>query len=687
MFSYLIRKLEEEYHHLSLWCFVFFFYGSIFYFKSVDLFSHRGLFNNELIFYLVTSFILLCLIIFLRKNEKFLSSLFVTISLFFVLGVITACLRVTNASTIPLTKPDVFDIEARVSEIKPTIEGSQLILTDIVTLNKKNNTTKNRNLNKIKVSLRGKSTLNILKNDIINLSVKLFPLSAESLPGGYNFGLYLYLNGIEATGFGLKAPRIIKSPSGYFDNKLQNIRGAVYQNLIRTLGSDEGHFVAAILLGETKAINKQMTENMRNSGIAHILSVSGLHLSLVAMIFFISARFLLNCSNYLSYKINIKIASGIIAIFGSFGYLLLSGSNIAATRAFIMTLFVILAIILERSAYPLRSVMIAGMVILLFSPEYVLHPSFQLSFSAVLCLISGYEIYIRNQKILGGSTGIFASIKLYIFSNIYSSFLGSIVTAPFVIYHFYKFATYSILMNLLAVPLMSFFMMPLAILSLILMPLNASELSLKLLGFFVKVITDSTQIIVDLPVATINIGYITDFSMLIFTFGFFWICLWQTTWRYFGLVIISISLYMMYLSPKPDFIYDHRIKAIGIKNKDVIDIYSESKISSFTKEYWLNWYGVTKSNNLIQVSGLKDKLFSVDVDNGKILTMSINDKNCSNADVQIVISGKLVCNGNNKLTISYKDLINSGIALIFCQKDNCYAKFGQKSLWKVKNND
>mgnify|MGYP006918516022 CR=1 FL=1 len=163
--------------------------------------------------------------------------------------------------------------------------------------------------------------------------------------------------------------------------------------------------------------------------------------------------------------------------------------------------------------------------------------------------------------------------------------------------------------------------------------------------------------------------------------------MWQTTWRYFGLVIISISLYMMYLSPKPDFIYDHRIKAIGIKNKDVIDIYSESKISSFTKEYWLNWYGVTKSNNLIQVSGLKDKLFSVDVDNGKILTMSINDKNCSNADVQIVTSGKLVCNGNNKLTISYKDLINSGIALIFCQKDNCYAKFGQKSLWKVKNND
>jgi ComEC/Rec2-related protein len=294
----------------------------------------------------------------------------------------------------------------------------------------------------------------------------------------------MYLNGITATGFAISSPKVIKSESGYFYDKVQNIRGIVYKELIRILGPDQGNFVSAILIGETKAINKHMADNMRNSGIAHILSVSGLHLSLVAMIFFISSRFLLNCSDYLSYKINIKVAAGIISILGSFGYLLLSGTNIAATRAFIMTFFVIFAIIMERSAYPLRSVMVAGGCILLFSPEYVMHPSFQLSFSAVLCLISGYELYLRNQKLIGRSKGIFASIKLYVFSNLYSSFLGSIVTVPFVIYHFYKFATYSLLMNLLAVPLMSFFMMPLAIISLLLMPFNASYYSLKLLGFF-----------------------------------------------------------------------------------------------------------------------------------------------------------------------------------------------------------
>jgi ComEC/Rec2-related protein len=685
MFTYLIKKLEQEYHHLSLWYFVFFFYGIAFYLKSVDFFNQRVLLNTPIALYLTILFVLIYCVVFLRKKEKFIFSLFLTILFSFGCGVMIAHFRITNAQIYPkpITKTNVFDIEAKVLEVKPTIGGAQLILDNVVILNKNDNNLKNHNFGKIKVSLRGESSLDFLKNDVINLRTQLFPLNSALLPGGYDFGLYMYLNGITATGFATSSPKVIKSESGYFYDELQNIRGIIYKELIRILGPDQGNFVAAILIGETKAINKHMADNMRNSGIAHILSVSGLHLSLVAMIFFISSRFLLNCSNYLSYKINIKVAAGIISIIGSFGYLLLSGANIAATRAFIMTFFVILAIIMERSVYPLRSVMIAGACILLFSPEYVMHPSFQLSFSAVLCLISGYELYLRNQKLIGRSKGIFASIKLYVFGNLYSSFLGSIVTAPFVIYHFYKFATYSLLMNLLAVPLMSFFMMPLAIISLVMMPFNASDYSLKLLGFFGKIITTSAQYVVNLPISTIDTGYITDSSMLIFTFGFFWVCLWQTTWRYFGLIIILISLVMMYLSPKPDFIYDHRIKGIGVKNKDVIDIYSKFRISNFTKGYWLGWYGTKKSQYF--ETELRDQLFESAV-NGEKSTLSLNYNNCSDAEVQIMISPKLVCNTNG-LVVNYSELIKFGIVLIFCSQNNCYAKFGQEPIWKIKEND
>lgn len=72
----------------------------------------------------------------------------------------------------------------------------------------------------------------------------------------------MYLNGITATGFAISSPKVIKSESGYFYDKVQNIRGIVYKELIRILGPDQGNFVSAILIGETKAINKHMADNM-----------------------------------------------------------------------------------------------------------------------------------------------------------------------------------------------------------------------------------------------------------------------------------------------------------------------------------------------------------------------------------------------------------------------------------------
>ena len=188
--------------------------------------------------------------------------------------------------------------------------------------------------------------------------------------------------------------------------------------------------------------------------------------------------------------------------------------------------------------------MIAAFLILCFLPEYVFHPSFQLSFAAVLCLISGYEFYLRHKNLLGNSKGIFASIKFYLFANIYSSFLASIVTAPFVIYHFYKFANYSVLMNLLAVPLMSFFMMPLALLSIFLMPFSADLWILKSLGFFISIVINFAEFVVIQPFSVWYFGHISPLSLIIFSFGFFWLCLWQTRWRIIGIFIMIIGGYI-----------------------------------------------------------------------------------------------------------------------------------------------
>tara|TARA_B110000503_G_C7169555_1_gene423650 strand:- start:5920 stop:7092 length:1173 start_codon:yes stop_codon:yes gene_type:complete len=374
---------------------------------------------------------------------------------------------------------------------------------------------------------------------------------------------------------------------------------------------------------------------------------------------------LLNCSNYLAYNFNIKIIAASISIIGSFAYLQISGSNIAATRAFIMTSIFIISIILGRSPYPLRSVMIAACLILIVYPEYVFHPSFQLSFSAVLCLISGYEFYIKNKYLLGENKGVFASIKFYIFANIYSSFLASFVTAPFVIYHFYKFATYSVFMNLIAVPLMSFFMMPLALLFVIVAFLTSGEWILRILGWFIDIITYSAAFIVDLPGSVWVTGNISSSSLLVFTFGFFWICIWQTAWRFLGAGIMAIALLMMFLGEKPDFIYDHNLKVVGIKNSDQqLEIHAECALPVFIADYWASWYGQPSIETKVEKMKATDRLFVLPSGT----TISLNYWKCLDADIQIITSNRLQCSGNGQI-IHNEEVWKYRQILLYCNND------------------
>ncbi len=243
-------------------------------------------------------------------------------------------------------------------------------------------------------------------------------------------------------------------------------------------------------------------QDMRQNGISHVLCVSGLHLSLVVMIIFLTTRFLLNLSNYLAYNFNIKLISTYCSLIGSFGYLELSGMQIAATRAFITAAIFIYGIIfIGRSCFPLHSLAIAAFIILSLNPEYIFHPSFQLSFIAVLSLVAGYEFYLKNSWLLGEKKGIFGAVKFYTASNIYSSFLASIITAPVVINQFFIFATYSVLANLIVVPITLFFLMPLALLSLPFTMIGFDNYILKLMGFFIDIIIKSAAYFNSLPAA------------------------------------------------------------------------------------------------------------------------------------------------------------------------------------------
>ena len=644
IWNYLLQKFEAEYHHLSLWYFVSFIFGIIYYFQDTTSFSYYRL--------LLVPFFLLASLYF--RNKNVIVFFFLACLLSFMFGFCISYARTTLVTTKPIIAPMVGEVSGKIINIKPSLRGSQVTLIN-VTIN-------DEKLSKIRINISQKLAGDLEHGNIVNLRARLFPLSTNILPDSFDFGFYMYMSGIEASGYALTSPIVVLAEKNILNEYIQNLRKKIYHRLIEVLGSNEGNFAAAILIGETKAIPVNIAKNMRDTGVAHILSVSGLHLSLVAMLFFAGSRAMLNCSNLIAYNANIKLIAAIISLIGSFAYLHISGANIAATRAFIMTSIFIMSIMAGRSLYPLRSVLVAAFVILLFLPEYVLHPSFQLSFTAVLCLISGYEFFQKNKFYLGASKGILSSIILYVFANIYSSFLASIMTAPYVIYHFYKFANYSVLMNLIAVPFMSFFMMPLAIIATILMPLRLDAYVLKLLGFFIKIVIDCAAVIVDLPGSVTSIGHISPLSLIFFTIGFFWLSLWKTNLRILGWVIILYSLYIMFSAPKPDFIYDHAAKIIALKDEhDQYELYSEEKISPFTADFWISWLGQKEAN--VEVIPISRRDHRLKLTNGK--TISLNYNACHEADVIIVTSKKLHCNSKSSV-ISHDMLQNNKQILIYC---------------------
>ena len=217
--------------------------------------------------------------------------------------------------------------------------------------------------------------------------------------------------------------------------------------------------------------------DIRNSGLAHLLSISGFHLALASAIFFVSTRFILSRSTFLILNFDIKKAAAIAAIFGTYFYLKIAASPMPAQRAFIMVLLVLIALFAGQKINSKRAIMTAVLALILYNPLAVFNISFQLSFAAILVLGSFYEVMPRLR-----SNNLFLKAVCYFIEIILVSIIIQIATTPFLMHSFQTFSLLGFIANILAIPLTSFFVMPLGFLALFLMPLNLEKYALTLMG-------------------------------------------------------------------------------------------------------------------------------------------------------------------------------------------------------------
>ena len=565
----MLKEFLKEYSNFPVLLVLIFLYGILLYFAEFTI----------PLFYLSLS---IPLIFLARKYFPERGAVIISAMIFSaLLGYYSAYYRISSIDYKPISKNIKLSIQGKVTALNKKEHGIQLLLADIKSSRK----------------IPGNIRINVRTNydgvrvgDVIATDVSLMPPPKAVIPGGYDFARRAFFQNISAVGYALSDIQIKQSreSGGYIDS----IRGKIRESLITNLDKDMSSFAIAIILGETSSINNKIMDNMRAAGLSHILCVSGMHVSLVAMLFFIWARFLFACSDYMSLGHNTRLLSFLISFIGSFGYLLLSGVNIAASRAFIMGAVVIYARITGRISSGMRAIALAAFILLLLNPEYCLYPSFTLSFIAVIALIAAYEFLVRKGELFESYKGISRYLILYFFSMIYSTAIASIATAPFIIYYFYNYSNYSILANLFAVPLTSYIIMPFAIISVLAMIFGLEYYPLQAMEYGIYGVVKVANYVSALPYAIIHTGHISHIVIILYLTGFLILCCLISRIRLVGVCFIALSLGAVLLSQKPKIIYGER-GVIGVNENGKLVIYSTQgwKISKFYRKYWANWFG------------------------------------------------------------------------------------------------
>ena len=408
----------------------------------------------------------------------------------------------------------------------------------------------------------------------VKVRAVLIPPPQAVIPGGFDFARAFWFRGLGATGKALEAAESLEDrppPDGTETARLElnRLRQGVGERIRAVLPGFEGGIATAIMTGETTGIPEDVLADFRNSGLAHILVIAGLHMGMVAGLVFFVVRGGLALIPAVALRWPIKkwAAAAALAITGA--YMLLAGLPVPATRAFLMAAIVLVAVLLDRGALTLRLWAFAATLILLAEPEQLPGPSFQMSFAAVAALIATYRALGPRLALLRRRhRGRLAAIGHHLLRLAITSAAAGTATSVYGLYHFNRIALFQVVANLLAVPLTGAMVMPFALASLALMPLGLEKLALVPLGWGIDAIAAIAAMVSGWPHALLILPPLPEWGLVLFSLGGLWLCLWRGTWRLWGLVPMALGLASLALDHPPDLLVDGGGRAMAVRLAD-----------------------------------------------------------------------------------------------------------------------
>ncbi len=384
---------------------------------------------------------------------------------------------------------------------------------------------------------------------VIRLGARLMPPAGAAVPGAYDFARVAWFARIGATGRGFAPVEILSQ--GREDIGL---RRALTMHITGRVPGSAGGIAAALATGDTGSIAEIDAEAMRAAGLAHLLSVSGLHITAVVGATMVLVIRLLALIPALALRIRLPLVAAAAGAVAAIGYTLLTGAEVPTIRSCVASLFVLAALALGREAMTLRLVAAGALVVLVLWPEALAGPSFQLSFAAITAIVALHEhpalrrFGERRQERQWRRLGRAVALLLA------TGFVVEAALMPIAVYHFHRAGLYGALANIVAIPLTTFVIMPLELLALLLDAVGAgaplwwlAETALEILLWLARVVAASPGAVTAWPAMPGG-----AFALMIA--GGLWIALWRTPMRRLGAVPLMTGLAWTLLTPPPDLL-------------------------------------------------------------------------------------------------------------------------------------
>jgi competence protein ComEC len=416
---------------------------------------------------------------------------------------------------------------------------------------------------RVRVSLHGAAEEYLPETGAtVLLTGHLSPPQGPAEPGAFDFRRAAWFDRIGAVGYTRSAVMLWEpAEPGLAGLMIARLRRAISEGVRAAIPGEAGAFSAAIITGDRSGIGRETTDHLRNSSLAHLLSVSGLHMALLTSFVFLAMRSGLALIPALALRINLKKTAAVAALFASAFYLALSGGDTPTERSFVMMAVMLVAVLIDRQALSLRSLAAAALAVLMLHPEALVEPGFQMSFAATAALIAAFRTPLSRERRL-------PPWAMWVAGLFFSSLVAGAATAPYAAAHFNRMAEYSILANMLAVPIMGALVMPAAVVAALLWPFGLSWLPLKAMEWGNGWVLFVAEWVSSLPGAVLFVKAAPGAFLPLFTLGALFGMLWQGRARWAGFAPVALAFALWTGAERPPLLIADTGGLIGIMTSE-----------------------------------------------------------------------------------------------------------------------